>query len=85
VVPYPLIALVVLPAEDSRPHRLYAKPAHHPECDDADQHDAAADQSTKDRLTLKTVAIVQHVVRQKVVIAEPVLLSAATPDRIRTC
>ena len=25
------------------------------------------------------------VVRQNVVIAEPVLLSAATPDRIRTC
>ena len=27
----------------------------------------------------------QPVVRQNVVIAEPVLLSAATPDRIRTC
>jgi hypothetical protein len=29
--------------------------------------------------------IVEPVVRQNVVIAEPVLLSAGTPDRIRTC
>ena len=31
------------------------------------------------------LAVVKAVVRQNVVIAEPVLLSAGTPDRIRTC
>ena len=33
----------------------------------------------------KRMSEMQPVVRQNVVIAEPVLLSAATPDRIRTC
>jgi hypothetical protein len=57
--PDPLIALVAAgKPKKSRPHPLYAKAAQDPECDDADERDVPANQSTKDRLTLKTVAIV---------------------------
>ena len=37
------------------------------------------------RVNARTRELLEGVVRQNVVIAEPVLLSAATPDRIKTC
>ncbi len=44
-------------AKEGGAHNLYAQAIDDPERDGADEHDVAAERSTGERLTLKTVAI----------------------------